>query len=621
MISRHLIAFLLFIILCHTSIGQNQKKIDSIYTIINNTSNDTIKAINYLHLSDLTMYNNPQKTLEHLETASSLYKKTNNDKGVAKLYAQKANYFYRQGKIDSARHYLVNSVDKSLSLGDTLRAAVIRHNVGILDQYQGDDESASNIMDTNIEVFKKYNDSLHLANAYLIKGSIALYQGFSTIALTESYNALKIHQDLKNDFRIAEALLQIGIIYQSTKDHQKAVDIFKESIILYNKVENEQSKAQAQNYMAYSYIYLKKFNEAETYSKASLKISEKLKYNANIARTYKQLGLLEYERKNYDKAISYSTKSYDLWLEVGSTNNQARTLLDIGKSYNAKKDYQTAINYLDKSIDIAKKTNDAEVIGRIFHEKSIALEGLGEYKASLNSFKETKKINDSIFTTERDKATQELKTIYETEKKEQQIILQENEIDLLEQKAKVSNLQKLLLAGGFTLSLIAIGLGFYGFRQKIKRNRLEKEKLDAELEFKKKELTTHALQLAKKNEVLENLKSKAQALQFDSASKKGYQQLIHTINFDLQDDKNWDNFTSYFEQAYIGFNKKIKSLYPEINTNDLRLIALLKMNLSNKEVASILNISSDGVKKARYRIRKKLDLSTEDSLEETILSL
>ncbi|MGB5236435.1 MAG: LuxR C-terminal-related transcriptional regulator, partial [Flavobacteriaceae bacterium] len=60
---------------------------------------------------------------------------------------------------------------------------------------------------------------------------------------------------------------------------------------------------------------------------------------------------------------------------------------------------------------------------------------------------------------------------------------------------------------------------------------------------------------------------------------------------------------------------------PEITKNELRLMALLKMNLSSKEIATILNISSEGIKKARYRLRKKLDISSEESLQEMVLSL
>ena len=150
---------------------------------------------------------------------------------------------------------------------------------------------------------------------------------------------------------------------------------------------------------------------------------------------------------------------------------------------------------------------------------------------------------------------------------------------------------------------------------------LEKERVDAELEFKKKELTTHALNLARKNETLENLKIKAQELKEKESTGTGYNQLIRSINFDLQDDHNWENFSRYFEEVHKDFNSIVKTKYPQVTSNELRLLALLKMNLSSKEIANILNISSEGIKKARYRLRKKLDLSTDDSLQDLVLSL
>ncbi len=186
---------------------------------------------------------------------------------------------------------------------------------------------------------------------------------------------------------------------------------------------------------------------------------------------------------------------------------------------------------------------------------------------------------------------------------------------------KISNLQKLVLGGGLALSLLVVSIGFYGFRQKIKSNKLEKEKLDTELAFKKKELTTHAMHLAKKNEVLETVKQKAHELKISNTGDQGYQQLIQTINFDQQDDKNWRNFIHYFEQVHKDFSKTVKTKYPEITNNELRLMALLKMNLSSKEIANILNISIPGIKKARQRLRKKMQLSSTDSLENAVLSI
>ncbi|MCC1485400.1 helix-turn-helix transcriptional regulator [Winogradskyella immobilis] len=117
------------------------------------------------------------------------------------------------------------------------------------------------------------------------------------------------------------------------------------------------------------------------------------------------------------------------------------------------------------------------------------------------------------------------------------------------------------------------------------------------------------------------MKQKAKVLKQDADADPGYQMLIQTINFDLQDDNNWENFSRYFEEVHKKFNTKAQEQFPNITKNDLRLMALLKMNLSSKEIANILNISSDGIKKARQRLRKKMGLDSNQSLEATVINI
>jgi DNA-binding CsgD family transcriptional regulator len=120
---------------------------------------------------------------------------------------------------------------------------------------------------------------------------------------------------------------------------------------------------------------------------------------------------------------------------------------------------------------------------------------------------------------------------------------------------------------------------------------------------------------------LEQVKQKAKELKSLENVEKGYQTLVQTINFDQQDDKAWENFTQYFEAVHKDFAKLAMAKYPDITKNELRLMTLIKMNLSSKEIANILNISSDGVKKARQRLRKKMSLSPDDSLETTVMAI
>ena len=273
--------------------------------------------------------------------------------------------------------------------------------------------------------------------------------------------------------------------------------------------------------------------------------------------------------------------------------------------------------FLDQVIKQAELNNLTKDASKGYEERSKLFAKMKRYDLALIDHKKFTAFRDSMFNTTKSQQIEELRSIHDTEKKEQQIALQEKEITVLEQKASISNLQRLLLGIGLLLSLI----GFYAVRQKMKRNKLEKEKVDAELAFKKRELTTHALNLARKNETLESLKAKAQELKEKENMGAGYNQLIRSINFDLQDDNNWENFSRYFEEVHKDFNSNVKLKYPQITSNELRLLALLKMNLSSKQIANILNISLEGIKKARYRLRKKLDLTTEDSLQDLVLGL
>ena len=79
-------------------------------------------------------------------------------------------------------------------------------------------------------------------------------------------------------------------------------------------------------------------------------------------------------------------------------------------------------------------------------------------------------------------------------------------------------------------------------------------------------------------------------------------------------DQDWENFKIMFEQVHEGFFVRLKASYPDLGNAELKLCALLRLNLNLKESSQILGISSDSVKTARSRLRKKLQLSQEDNL-------
>jgi DNA-binding CsgD family transcriptional regulator len=153
---------------------------------------------------------------------------------------------------------------------------------------------------------------------------------------------------------------------------------------------------------------------------------------------------------------------------------------------------------------------------------------------------------------------------------------------------------------------------------------LRNEKLDAELAFKSQELATSTMSILKKNEFLLELKKiiiRQREKLDDSLPDKYFSTLTRKIDDNISSMDDWNVFEIHFERAHEKFLHKMMSRYPQLTHSDLRLCAYLRMNLSSKEIAPLLRISYRGVENHRYKLRKKLDLKTEENLTDFILSI
>jgi AraC family chitin signaling transcriptional activator len=153
---------------------------------------------------------------------------------------------------------------------------------------------------------------------------------------------------------------------------------------------------------------------------------------------------------------------------------------------------------------------------------------------------------------------------------------------------------------------------------------LKDEQLQRELALKDKQLTTHALTLIQKNQALKAIsESMNVALRKKDPNEivNDLQQIVKQLEQAADSDEKWDEFKLYFEQVYTGFYSKLKLSYPELTPNDLRHCALIRLNLSLSESASLLGISSESVRMSRFRIQKKLDLHSQQALIDFLLKL
>jgi FixJ family two-component response regulator len=158
--------------------------------------------------------------------------------------------------------------------------------------------------------------------------------------------------------------------------------------------------------------------------------------------------------------------------------------------------------------------------------------------------------------------------------------------------------------------------------QELKLAKLKEQELLCELEYKTKSLTTYALSMVQKNEMLREVKENVELLlkKPDNQSEHA-KKLTRTIEFELTLDKDWDEFKMYFQEVQTDFFPRLKERFPDLTAADLKLCALVKLNLSMKQTAAVLRISPDSVKVARHRLKKKFNLPTVENLNSFVMSL
>jgi ligand-binding sensor domain-containing protein/DNA-binding CsgD family transcriptional regulator len=155
-------------------------------------------------------------------------------------------------------------------------------------------------------------------------------------------------------------------------------------------------------------------------------------------------------------------------------------------------------------------------------------------------------------------------------------------------------------------------------------SKLQTEKLQAELAGKSRELANSAMSLVYKNELLQKISQELNKLKENKDQKPQEDQLrkIQKIIDDgMNDERDWNLFEKSFNEAHESFFKKLKANHPDLVPNDLKLCAYLRLNMSSKEMASLLNISVRGVEIRRYRLRKKLAIAHDKNLTEFLIEL
>ncbi len=469
---------------------------------------------------------------------------------------------------------------------------------------------------------------------------------------------------------IFESYETIGIVWTEKGNHDKAIESFINAIKQKEDHLPTVSLVNIHRQMAIVFVHQKEYERAESYYEEALRSAEKEKNNL-VYSIYFNIATLASKMKNFEKAEIYFDKTLQnpkiSNLEKGSVYlNRGNMYQRMKKLDEAKESYTNALQLFsenDKSelskvynsmTDIALKTGDyplAETYGKKAADYALevqdmraliyAYRNLGysfylrkDYQNAYEIQEIGRKLKDSLYLQTNTQVLNELDEKYQNEKKKRQIekLQQEKELSIEREKTiTLRNYFIVALAIIITIVLLLLlQIQKIRHQRKIAQQEIEKQiqqTILAEKESKIKQyneqLHRHTNNLLQKNQILSELREQLNTLKDaeDEQEKLKKQNIQELINSRILTDEDWHNYRQTFHQVYPTFFDTIQQQYNSISKAEIRIATLLKLGLSQYEMATILGISDESVRKGKYRLRQRMEVDSEEKVIEILSKL
>ncbi|MCX6304112.1 MAG: tetratricopeptide repeat protein [Bacteroidetes bacterium] len=493
-----------------------------------------------------------------------------------------------------------------------------------------------------LKMAKQMHMTLLSADCLERMASVHLATDDPSLALKLYYDALVLYEKIPDSLGIAKVYNILGIYKTDTKEYDSAKVYFGKAIAINEHKNQQYPLIENRGNLAWMHEKMGDFKKAEQIFNEIVVELTGMKDSLSLPTTYFNLATLYQEKKKFDTTLIFLDKALRIAEPVKDTillsslyGNKGEIFFKMGK-------YDSASWYLKKSITCSGAIDDVETEAQALSWLLKVDSVTGDFKKAFETGKRIFVLNDSGFHR---KLRSELKTSelrYENEHRKVAMELQRQRIETAGRERKLFMILFILsIAAGALIGLVLVlerknnrknkqinqnSLMINDLRvDKILKNqevdRLKMEQVETELKSRERELVCNALMIEQKNEFLNDINKKIQDLyleQPDVAKAKIVNELITSIKLQLNKSGEADLFNQQFAVVHEKFYADLKKAHPGLTRSEIKFCAYLRLNLSGTQISNSLNVTPEAIKKTRYRIRKKLSLSPECSLEDYI---
>ncbi|MCF8713239.1 tetratricopeptide repeat protein [Joostella atrarenae] len=432
----------------------------------------------------------------------------------------------------------------------------------------------------------------------------------------------------KADTLVVYLNLQLGAINFSVKQFSAAKTYYFEALHISESINYIKGNALAESALGSCFEKQQNYEKALLHQNKSLNLFERLEDYNGLALVNENIGSIYEDKLDFKLAYQYFKKALSYIVLTEDFDRQINILNNLGDSKRKVGDFSEALVYTLKAKNLALETNNSHQLESSYKDLSKHYNLINDFEKAYRSLQISDSIRDQILKSQNTQQVNSLQALYDAKNKQAKI-------ELLTKEKEVAKVEELLLLLVIIILIVVAVIVFIYHKKKkenelisqrykqqileadLEKKKIQEENLQREIALKTTSLSQYSLHLAHKNKILtqvantlSNLKGRKQ---MDVQSK--LTAIVAEINSELSEKQEWEQFMGYFQQIHPSFFDRLKEYtIEELSPSELRLCMLLKLNLSSKEVASILRITPDSIRVARYRLRKKLKIDSGEKL-------
>lgn len=621
--------------LCFTTAAQTYRNVDSLITEYQNHVKDTAKVALASKIFQNLSFTDPEEAYRYAREIVSISEEIDHEVGVSLGYNNLSFYYLNKDQLDSALYYKKAALAIVKKLRKVRGILTVNMGLAVLYNKKNDFKKAEEYLRENISIFENRDsipyatedDFKYIGSTYHALADINVRKGQYKLALANQLRSLELYQErAKDPLYEADSYNAMGQTEMEMKNYDQSLAYLQQALQVYTDFGDVLWESDVLKLIGENLVLQNQPERAIAHLRRCIALARENGFQMTEANAHTILGDAYTQLKRYPEAVQSLNTALAVNDKMENPTDINKTYISLGATYNAMGQPQKALFYLDRAVTISDSIRELPQATKAYLERATSHKLLNNYELALSDSNTHSRLKDSLFSIKKSQQIEEMRIIFETEKKEAEIALQEEEIKTLTEKARADTLQKGIYAGGMASALALSALLIYGFRQRMKKNRIAREKQETiykqEIEHKKKELTSQTLHLVQKNtfimELMENLERIKNS---PERFKAEFRRIIMLLKKENASDKDWEVFKTYFSQVHNDFDRKLKSIYTDITEKEIRLAAFLRMNLTTKEIAATLNVLPDSILKSKYRLKKKLGLDKTTDLTQFLNEL